>query len=132
MFERLRLENRQVGSIPSRLRQLIPFIHARLKRYQSKEGWRRTLYNKPGSVLALIFGCLLLQTDVHAASAAAGTIDDGQYADDAAAREAWEPMRGTAAASVALHGGKKVLRLACNFEGTNIERASWDRKLNLD
>jgi len=41
-------------------------------------------------------------------------------------------MRGTAAASVAVLQGRKVLHLPCNFEGTKIERASWDRKVHLD
>jgi uncharacterized lipoprotein YddW (UPF0748 family) len=62
----------------------------------------------------------------------AATIDDCQYADDNAARAAWEPMRGTAAASVALNQGRKVLHLPCNFEGTKTERASWDHKVHLD
>src|ERR1039457_4054032 len=69
-----------------------------------------------GGLLAFFLCCLFLQTDVQAASAATATIDDFQYADDDAARAAWEPMRGTAAASVALLEGRKVLHLACNFE----------------
>ena len=46
-----------------------------------------------GSLLAFYLCCLFLQTDAHAASAAAATIDDCQYADDNAARAAWEPMQ---------------------------------------
>ena len=41
-------------------------------------------------------------------------------------------MGGSAAASVALLEGRKVLRLPCNFAGTKIERASWDQQLKLD
>jgi uncharacterized lipoprotein YddW (UPF0748 family) len=59
-------------------------------------------------------------------------IDDCQYADDNAARAVWEPMQGTAPVSMALLDRRKVLRLACNFDGTKIERASWDRTVKLD
>ncbi len=41
-------------------------------------------------------------------------------------------MGDTAPASVAVVDGRKVLRLACNFAGTKIERASWDRAVELD
>jgi uncharacterized lipoprotein YddW (UPF0748 family) len=85
-----------------------------------------------GILLAFFLCCLFHQTNVQAASAASATIDDCQYADDDAARAAWEPMRGTAAVSVVLLEGRKVLHLACEYEGTKIERASWDRKVNLD
>ncbi len=59
-------------------------------------------------------------------------IDKCEYGDDAAARAAWKPMGGSAAASVALLEGRKVLRLPCNFAGTRTERASWDQQLKLD
>jgi uncharacterized lipoprotein YddW (UPF0748 family) len=59
-------------------------------------------------------------------------IDKCEYGDDSAARAAWKPMGGSAAVSVALVGGRKVLRLPCNFAGTKIERASWDQQLKLD
>lgn len=85
-----------------------------------------------GILLTLLLGGLSHQTEVQAASVPAATIDDCQYADDNAARAAWEPMRGTAAASVGLLQGNKVLHLPCNFESTKIERASWDRKVHLD
>ncbi|MBM4086962.1 MAG: hypothetical protein FJ272_19405, partial [Planctomycetes bacterium] len=58
--------------------------------------------------------------------------DDGGYASDAAAQAAWEPMTGTAPVSVAALEGRKVLRMPCNFAGTKIDRASWDRKVTLD
>ena len=60
------------------------------------------------------------------------TIDDCQYPDDDAARQAWEPMALIAPASVATLDGHKGLRLPCPFSGTKIERASWDRKVKLD
>ena len=49
-----------------------------------------------------------------------------------AARLAWRPMEGSKEVSVARVDGKQALRLACNFRGTRIERASWDRKVALD
>ncbi|MCX6911355.1 MAG: hypothetical protein NTY01_25380, partial [Verrucomicrobia bacterium] len=61
-----------------------------------------------------------------------GMIDDCRYADDAAAQKAWRPMGGTAPAAAATLNGRKALRLPCNFAGTTIERASWDRKVKLD
>jgi uncharacterized lipoprotein YddW (UPF0748 family) len=87
-----------------------------------------------GWILVLLAGVcyFFFRTDVHAVSAAAATIDDCQYADDNAARVAWEPMQGSAPVSMALLDGRKVLRLACNFEGTKTERASWDRAVKLD
>ena len=42
------------------------------------------------------------------------------------------PMRGSAPAMAAKLNGSQVLRLPCNFRGTTFERASWDRKVNLD
>ena len=87
----------------------------------------------PGCLLALFLVCILPQTGGWAASMpAAAIIDDCQYADDDAASALWEPMRGSAGASMALLEGRKVLRLPCNFAGTKIERASWDRKVNLN
>ncbi len=62
----------------------------------------------------------------------AATIDACQYADNAAAQAAWEPMRGTGPASAAVVGGIEVLRLPCSFKDSTAERASWDRKVKLD
>jgi uncharacterized lipoprotein YddW (UPF0748 family) len=61
-----------------------------------------------------------------------GAIDDCQYSDAAAAQAVWKPMGDTAPASAAVVDGRRVLRLACNFAGTKIERASWDRAVQLD
>ena len=59
-------------------------------------------------------------------------VDDFGYADDAAARAAWRPMGGSAEVSPATVDGRTCLRMPCNFEGTRIERASWDRSVRLD
>jgi len=59
-------------------------------------------------------------------------IDDCQYPTDAAAAAAWQPMAGTAKAQAGAVEGRQALRLPCNFAGTKIERASWDRKVKLD
>jgi hypothetical protein len=63
---------------------------------------------------------------------ATATIDDCQYADDTAAQAVWKPMGGTAPVTAAVLDGAKVLRLPCNLADTKIERASWDREVNLD
>jgi len=60
-------------------------------------------------------------------------IDALAYADDAAARAAWQAMdKDIAPASVAEIDGKKALRLRCNFKGTRIQRGSWDKAVTLD
>lgn len=41
-------------------------------------------------------------------------------------------MWGTAAATAVEIEGRRALRLPCNFKGTRIERASWDREVKLD
>ena len=41
-------------------------------------------------------------------------------------------MAGTGPVSVAEVEGVKALRMPCNFCGTKIEPASWDRKVQLD
>ncbi|HWH67982.1 MAG TPA: hypothetical protein VNT26_01245, partial [Candidatus Sulfotelmatobacter sp.] len=77
-------------------------------------------------VLVWLFGCLGARANEAAA------IDECQYAEEAAARAAWQPMRGSMAAATATLDGRKALRLACHFAGTHIERASWDRAVQLD
>jgi len=59
-------------------------------------------------------------------------IEDCRYANDAAAQANWSPMKGTAPVTKTNLAGQTVLRLPCNFAGTAIERASWDRKVKLD
>jgi len=44
----------------------------------------------------------------------------------------WVPMNGTAPATSTNIDGQVGLRFPCNFAGTRIERASWDRQLSLD
>ncbi|NOZ22745.1 MAG: family 10 glycosylhydrolase [Planctomycetes bacterium] len=59
-------------------------------------------------------------------------VDDFGYPCDRAAQKEWKPMGGTAPVSVARLGDKLALRMPCNFEGTKIDRASWDRSVELD
>lgn len=54
------------------------------------------------------------------------------YPDDASAAAAWKPMKGSAPATSATAAGRRALRLTCNFEGTDIQRASWDLDCDLD
>ena len=83
------------------------------------------------TLLALLV--VAVMTSVHAEIVTnPPLIDDCRYANDAAARANWIPMSGSAAATVTNLAGQNVLRLRCNFAGTTIERASWDRKLSLD
>ncbi len=71
-----------------------------------------------------------LRTSSAAEVPAADPLD---YASDAAARAAWEPMAGTAPVSVVrAPDAAKALRMPCNFQGTRIERASWDHPVKLD
>ncbi len=64
--------------------------------------------------------------------AKSAVIDDCVYDGDAAAQAAWRPMRGSLPVATATLSGGKVLRLPCNFAPGQIERASWDRAVQLD
>jgi uncharacterized lipoprotein YddW (UPF0748 family) len=75
---------------------------------------------------------LLLNLAAAALVSNAAMIDDCRYANDAAAQANWSPMKGTAPVTVTNLAGQTALRLPCNFAGTTIERASWDRKVKLD
>lgn len=75
------------------------------------------------------FLCCVLSALAQDSSA---VIDAVTYPDDAAAHAAWQPMSGTAPVVVAELEGRPVLRFPCNFAGTRIERASWDRHVDLD
>ena len=44
----------------------------------------------------------------------------------------WQPMKGSAPATVATVAGRPVRRLPCTFAGHAIERASWDVPVKLD
>ncbi|MEN6334451.1 MAG: family 10 glycosylhydrolase, partial [Phycisphaerales bacterium] len=48
------------------------------------------------------------------------------------AQSLWEPMGATEPVSVVTTRSGKALKMPCNFDGTRIERASWDRRLTLD
>ncbi len=81
-------------------------------------------------VVASVLGAALLACPW--AASADDAIDSLVYASDAAARAAWKPMAGCAEASAAEIGGRKCLKMPCNFRGTDIERGSWDRSVRLD
>lgn len=57
------------------------------------------------------------------------TVDDFSYTQPATA---WKPMAGSKPVSVVEIDGKKALRMSCNFQGTRMDRASWDCELKLD
>jgi uncharacterized lipoprotein YddW (UPF0748 family) len=57
---------------------------------------------------------------------------DGFLGLQAGVQKVWEPMAGTGPVSVMQVGGRKALRMPCNFHGTKFDRASWDRKVKLD
>ncbi|UCG59518.1 MAG: family 10 glycosylhydrolase [Phycisphaerales bacterium] len=59
------------------------------------------------------------------------TVDDLSYSQQSA-RRLWKPMARTSPVSVVDIGGRKALRMPCNFRGTKFDRASWDRNLKLD
>lgn len=83
--------------------------------------------------IAAFLACITLPTSAQtAAPAESAVIDDCHYSTDAAAQAAWRPMRGTASPAAASVEGGLVLRLPCNFAGTQIERASWDRAVSLN
>ncbi len=58
-------------------------------------------------------------------------VDDLSYSQQTA-QSLWEPMDRTKPVSVVDVGGRKALRMSCNFQGNSMDRASWDRHLNLD
>jgi uncharacterized lipoprotein YddW (UPF0748 family) len=94
--------------------------------FHCSKGTAMCSFLKSATLLFLVAATLAL------ADGKAGLIDDGRYADDAAARKAWRPVGATAPAAAATLDGQKTLRLPCNFAGTTHERASWDRKVKLD
>lgn len=62
----------------------------------------------------------------------AAVIEDCRYPDVAAAQPVWKPMGASAPVLLATEQGHQALRLRCNFAGTALERASWDRTVKLD
>ena len=58
-------------------------------------------------------------------------VDDLSYSEQTA-QALWEPMAGTKPVSIVDVQGGKALRMPCHFQDNKVERASWDRRLNLD
>jgi len=58
-------------------------------------------------------------------------VEDLPYSQQTA-QALWQPMDRTKPVSVVDAGGRKALRMPCHFQGTRVDRASWDRRLNLD
>jgi len=76
---------------------------------------------------------LLLLPAPAAEPAPPGTVvDNVNYPDAAAAQAAWQAMWGTAGAAPVDADGRKALRMPCNFRGTKIDRACWDKSVRLD
>ncbi len=44
----------------------------------------------------------------------------------------WQPMKGSRSATLERIAGVTAVRMDCNFEGTTINRASWDRNVRID
>lgn len=79
-------------------------------------------------LIATLAGCW------HAAQAQdnLAVIDNFRYQGEPQARAAWKPMAGSLPVALVAPEGQPALRLACNFTGSKIERASWDRAVRLD
>ena len=65
-------------------------------------------------------------------SGGGGMVDRFDYSSAASLQKAWRSVSGTAPATISFSGGRKVLRLPCNFRGTEISRACWDYDTALD
>lgn len=76
--------------------------------------------------------CLLVSGAAVAAERESSVFEPCRYAEDAAARAAWQPMTGSEAANTVEEAGRQVLRLPCRFAGNRVERASWDHAVQLD
>jgi uncharacterized lipoprotein YddW (UPF0748 family) len=83
-------------------------------------------------LLCLVAGCAVVTKVPAPPKGEYAMIDDCQYADDAAAQAAWEPMEGSPPVTVATLDGRKAARMVCKFEGTRIDRGCWDLKVKLD
>jgi len=59
-------------------------------------------------------------------------IESARYTSHTAARAAWIPMQDVAPVTISTFQNEPSLRFDCNFTGTRIERASWDRQIALD
>jgi uncharacterized lipoprotein YddW (UPF0748 family) len=70
---------------------------------------------------------------LRAADPASLVFESGRYPDSQAAQSAWRPSSiGTLPVSVTNLEGKAALRMPCQFIGKDIERASWDKAVQLD
>ncbi len=88
--------------------------------------------NRDGEMIrSVVIVTSMLAGLVSAVGADVAIIDDFS-AGEKSARTAWRPMIGSPEVSVVKVGGKRALRMVCNFRGTQIERASWDRRVALD
>ena len=84
-------------------------------------------------VLHLLAIAFLASHATQAQAAAGNTVVDAiTYANDREAQAAWQPMSGTAPVTGTKIDGRTALRLPCNFQGTKLDRASWDRAVQLD
>ena len=61
----------------------------------------------------------------------APVVDNFAYSTERA-RELWRPMTGSQGVSVVRLDSRRGLKMPCNFQGTRIDRASWDRKVEID
>jgi len=82
--------------------------------------------------LSVLFAAIAGQALPPLAKADYPVVANCNYPDDQAAQRAWKPMAGSAPVSVVEVGGRRALRMPCNFRGTTMERASWDLSIPLD
>ncbi|MBN1492050.1 MAG: family 10 glycosylhydrolase, partial [Phycisphaerae bacterium] len=54
------------------------------------------------------------------------------YCDAAEARQHWQPVYGSAPASVEAAGSRNVLKLPCTFRGNTLERGNWEWAVDLN
>ncbi len=93
----------------------------------------------PAAAIAVIVGVAVFGAPLAEAGPAPDAaadepciIDAFAYPDSAAAQKVWQPMRGSAEVETAKVAGRRCLTLPCNFAGTDIDRASWDRHGPVD
>ncbi len=76
---------------------------------------------------------VFLSLIVRAADPASLVIENCQYPNPQAAQSAWRPSSsGTIPVAITNLQGKPAIRMPCKFVGNDIERASWDRTVQLD
>ncbi|MEN6645134.1 MAG: family 10 glycosylhydrolase [Armatimonadia bacterium] len=79
----------------------------------------------------LIIGVCLLAVGAVCFGAEVVKIDEFNYADLTALREAWQPVEKSGPAELMAHGNKQTLKIPCPFS-QEVNRAAYDRKVNLD